>query len=213
MLGRITKRTEAAAAIDEYVIPRSQVVAAHHEELSGVGRVHIDVLFSQQRPGHLVVVLSVGRRSAEPVVRVQSSCLYGETFGSLGCDCHDQLHESLARMRAAGSGILVYLDQEGRGAGLTVKALAYELAERLDFDTFDAYSQLGFEHDLRAYGDAVRVLKLLEVGSCVLLTNNPAKVRALEDADITVRRQALWAQKGTLGQRARATRRAHGYLD
>jgi GTP cyclohydrolase II len=160
-----------------------------------------------------VVVVTVGRRSAEPVVRIQSSCLYGEALGSLECDCGSQLSGSLARMRTAGSGILIYLDQEGRGAGLTLKALAYDLAERLDLDRFGAYRHLGFAHDLRSYGDAVRVLKLLDVGTCLLLTNNPAKVSALEEADITVRRQPLWVHEGAYAQRARATRLAHGYLD
>jgi 3,4-dihydroxy 2-butanone 4-phosphate synthase/GTP cyclohydrolase II len=203
----------AATATEEFVIPRREVVAAHYDNLAIVGRVHVDVLLSQEKQGRYVTVVSIGRRSTEPLVRIQSSCLYGETFGSLGCDCGDQLNGSLARMRAAGSGILVYLDQEGRGAGLAVKALAYELAERLDLDTFGAYAQLGFAHDLRSYVDAVRVLKLLEVSSCILLTNNPAKVQALEDAGITTRRQPLWVQRGAHAHRSRAVRRAHGYLE
>jgi 3,4-dihydroxy 2-butanone 4-phosphate synthase/GTP cyclohydrolase II len=212
VLRRISKRVEGAAATGEFVVPRREVVAAHHDELAAAGPVNVAVLLSKERRGHHVVVVTVGRRSAEPVVRIQSSCLYGETLGSLECDCGDQLRASLGRMRAAGSGILIYLDQEGRGAGLTVKALAYELAERLDFDTFGAYAQLGIVHDLRTYSDAVRILKLLDVGSCLLLTNNPAKVRALQQANIGVRRQHLWVQKGAHARRIRATRQAHGYL-
>ena len=213
MLSRITRRTESGP-VDEFVVPRAEIVAAHHTELAIGGRVGVTLMLSQDKAGRYVTVVTVGRRTAEPVVRIQSSCLYGETLGSLDCDCGDQLRRSLARMKRAGSGVLVYLDQEGRGAGLSVKALAYELAERLEFDTFGAFSHLGFEHDLRSYADAVRTLKLLEVGRCTLLTNNPAKIRALEEAGIAVRREPLWAgSPGEMAQRIRAERRAHGYLD
>ena len=213
MLRRISKRIGAAATTEEFVIPRREVVAAHDVELAEAGRARVNVLLSQEHQGHPVIVVTVGRRSAVPVVRIQSKCLYGEVFGSVECDCGDQLRESLSRMRTAGSGILIYLDQEGRGAGLTVKALAYELSQRLRIDTLGAYAQLGFLHDLRSYGDAVRSLKLLDVSTCHLLTNNPAKVRALEESGIRARRQPLWAQKSEHGQRSRAARRAHGYLD
>jgi GTP cyclohydrolase II len=98
-------------------------------------------------------------------------------------------------MRKADGGVLIYLSQEGRGAGLSIKALAYELAERLNFDARGAYAHLGFEHDQRSYADAVRALKLLGVSRCVLLTNNPAKIKALEEANIVVRHEALEVRK------------------
>jgi GTP cyclohydrolase II len=213
VLSRFTRWTGAAAVAGEFVVPRDEIVAAHHIDLAVVGRVRVNVLLSQERHGRHVTVVTVGRRTPEPVVRIQSSCLYGETFGSLECDCGDQLRDSLARMKRAGSGILVHLDQEGRGAGLTAKALAYELAERLGFDTFGAYGTLGFQHDLRSYADAVRVLRLLAIGRCTLLTNNPTKVQALEAAGIAVRREPLWVHRGAFAHRSRAVRRAHGYLD
>lgn len=213
MLSRVVRSIGAAATdADEFAIPREEVIAAHHIPLDGVGRARVSLMLSADKPGRQVLVITVGRRSAEPVVRVQSSCLYGETFGSLDCDCGDQLRAALVHMKRAGSGILIYLDQEGRGAGLSAKALAYELAERLDFDTYNAYSRIGFEHDLRSYSDAVRVLRLLDVSGCALLTNNPAKVKALEDAGIAVQRRSLWVQKGAFAQRTRAAKRAHGYL-
>jgi len=195
------------------VVPPHEVVAAHYDDLAVAGRVRVHVLLSREKEGRYVTVLTVGRRSPEPHVRVQSSCLYGETFGSLECDCGDQLQRSLARMRAVGSGILIYLEQEGGGAGLVTKALAYELARRLQFDTFGAYSHLGLEQDRRSYIDAVRVLKLLDVDRCVLLTNNPEKVKALEEGGITTKREALWLPKGPRARRLRAARRDHGYLD
>jgi len=213
VLHRITRWT-GGGSDDEFQVPRGEIVAAHHTDLAIAGRVGVTVLLSRDRPGRHVTVVTVGHRSAEPVVRIQSSCLYGETFGSLECDCGDQLRRSLVRMRRAGSGVLVYLDQEGRGAGLSVKALAYELAERLEFDTFGAYAHLGFAHDLRSYQDATRVLTLLGVTACVLLTNNPAKIRSVEEAGIQVRREPLWGRRrGELQERMRAERRAHGYLD
>ncbi|TMC06753.1 MAG: hypothetical protein E6J41_17755 [Chloroflexi bacterium] len=200
MMGRGGRRMGQPAATHEFVVPPHEVVAAHYDDLAVAGRVRVHVLLSREKEGRYVTVLTVGRRSPEPHVRVQS-------------DCGDQLQRSLARMRAVGSGILIYLEQEGRGAGLVTKALAYELAQRLQFDTFGAYSHLGLEQDRRSYIDAVRVLKLLDVDRCVLLTNNPEKVKALEEGGITTKREALWLPKGPRARRLRAARRDHGYLD
>jgi GTP cyclohydrolase II len=206
-------RGAAVAAEPGFELPRGKVIAAHHDRLQVAGPVHVDVLPSQERPGRHVTVVEVGGRSPEPLVRIQSSCLYGEALGSLVCDCGDQLRESLRRMRSAGSGVLVYLDQEGRGAGLPIKALAYELSERLGYEPFGAYAELGFRQDLRSYVDAVRVLRLLNIGSCVLLTNNQSKVDALREAGIAVRREALWVGHGTHAEHAQRVRREHGYLE
>jgi GTP cyclohydrolase II len=186
VLSQMSGRPEPART-DEFTIPREAIVASYCSDLAYAGPARIHVLLSVERKGRLVHVVTVGRRSPNPVVRIQSSCLYGETFGSLDCDCGEQLRRSFVRMRTAGSGVLVYLDQEGRGAGLAFKAVAYELAERLEFDVKGAYAQLGFDHDLRSYPDAVRALGLLGIGACVLLTSNPAKVHALETAGIATR--------------------------
>jgi GTP cyclohydrolase II len=190
ILKRIDERlcTDAGEA---FALPRAEVIAAHSMDLAVAGRVGIAIMLSQEKPGRYVTVVTVGKRTPVPIVRVHSSCLYGDTFGSLWCDCGYQLRESLSRMERAGGGILIYLNQEGRGAGLGVKAIAHELAERLAFDPHSAYAHLGFENDLRSYPDAVRVLKLLGVGRCVLLTDNPAKVEALESTGIIVRRETL----------------------
>ncbi|NBH10247.1 GTP cyclohydrolase II RibA [Amycolatopsis sp. SID8362] len=124
----------------------------------------------------------------EPVdgcpVRIHSRCLYGEIFESTNCDCRWQLQESLRVIRKHGSGVLVYLDQEGRGAGLFAKAEGYELSQKQGLDTFASYAALGYKADSRSYGDAAALLAQLGLTSVRLLTNNPAKISALEVAGI-----------------------------
>jgi GTP cyclohydrolase II len=129
----------------------------------------------------------------EPVdgclVRIHSRCVYGEIFESVDCDCRDQLRQSMAMMRKAGSGVLIYLDQEGRGAGLLNKALGYQLTQREGLDTFSSYRKLGLPEDCRTYEDAVAILRSLNLRRVRLLTNNPAKVSALSTADFQVDQQ------------------------
>ncbi|MFC4858474.1 GTP cyclohydrolase II [Actinophytocola glycyrrhizae] len=123
------------------------------------------------------------------LVRIHSRCVYGEIFESVDCDCRDQLRQSMAMMRKAGSGVLIYLDQEGRGAGLLAKALGYQLTQREGLDTFSSYRVLGLPEDSRSYGDAVAILRSLKLRRVRLLTNNPAKVAALSTADVQVEQQ------------------------
>lgn len=181
--------------LQEFKLPASAVVASHHLPIPGVGRVRMSYLESAEDTSRPVAVISVGHVSAVPVVRIHSRCLFGDTLHSPECDCGDQLSMSLTQMHAAQSGLLIYLDQEGRGAGLLEKARAYQLAEENGIDSFDAYSHRGLEHDQRSYVDAVRVLQLLDVRRCVLLTNNPLKVSALESAGIVVERRPLVAER------------------
>jgi GTP cyclohydrolase II len=117
-------------------------------------------------------------------VRVHSRCLYGEVFESTNCDCRWQLQESLRIIREQGAGVLVYLDQEGRGAGLLAKAKGYRLSQQENVDTFASYSALGYKADSRSYTDAATLLKGLGLTRVQLLTNNPAKISALEAAGI-----------------------------
>ena len=122
----------------------------------------------------------------EPVpLRLHSSCITGDLFGSLRCDCGDQLRQSLSQLKKLGSGVLLYLDQEGRGTGIAAKIRAYGY-QACGFDTFDADAQLGFEHDERRYDVAVAMLEALGISKVRLMTNNPAKVEALRGGGIEV---------------------------
>ncbi|WP_433206108.1 GTP cyclohydrolase II [Dactylosporangium sp. CS-047395] len=125
------------------------------------------------------------------VVRVQSECLTGHIFGSLSCDCYEQLHHALEQISAAGRGVIVYLRQEGRGIGLMSKVRAYILQQAEGADTVDANLRLGHGIDDRSYEEAVHVLRDLGVASIALLSNNPRKSAELRAGDIAVAREVL----------------------
>ncbi len=123
---------------------------------------------------------------SQPVtVRLHSACLTGDLFGSLKCDCGDQLRHTARFMAENGGGVLLYLDQEGRGNGLANKIQAYRLQAQ-GFDTYDADEVLGFDHDQRGFDFAASMLKQLGVSRVRLMTNNPAKIAALESAGLDV---------------------------
>jgi GTP cyclohydrolase II len=133
----------------------------------------------------LVALVMGDIHSTPPLVRIHSQCLTGDVFGSLRCDCRLQLELAMRQISAAGAGILLYEQQEGRGIGLMAKLRAYELQDQ-GRDTVEANVELGFAADCRAYELPAEVLKLLGVSSVRLITNNPEKVSALESAGITV---------------------------
>jgi GTP cyclohydrolase II len=132
-----------------------------------------------------VALLLGGPSGQPPLVRVHSECLTGDAFGSLKCDCGAQLDDALQRIGEAGWGILLYLRQEGRGIGLVNKLRAYALQDQ-GFDTVDANLRLGFADDERDFSVAARMLERLGQATIHLLTNNPAKVAALEAQGIAV---------------------------
>jgi GTP cyclohydrolase II len=120
-----------------------------------------------------------------PLLRIHSQCLTGDAFHSLRCDCRGQLEIALREISAEGRGIIIYELQEGRGIGLMNKLRAYELQDR-GADTVEANEQLGFDSDMRSYLLPGAILRHLGIGRVRLLSNNPGKVKALEEAGIVV---------------------------
>jgi GTP cyclohydrolase II len=137
--------------------------------------------------GGTPVAVIVGKPDlAKPVVvRLQSACLTGDVFGSRRCDCGEQLRLALSQLAQHGGGIILYLEQEGRGLGLANKIRTYQLQDA-GLDTVDANTVLGFDDDERDYGLAVRMLQVLGCARVRLLTNNPAKLEGLSRAGIDV---------------------------
>jgi GTP cyclohydrolase II len=144
------------------------------------------VIFRDAIGGSSVAVIVGSPDLHEPVpLRLHSACLTGDVFGSRRCDCGDQLRLALGRLEDQGGGVILYLEQEGRGLGLANKMRAYQLQDA-GLDTIDANSTLGFDDDERDYGVAVRMLQILGVKRVKLLTNNPAKLDGLTRAGIEV---------------------------
>ena len=134
---------------------------------------------------HLAIVAGEITGKSQVLCRVHSECWTGETLGSLKCDCRAQLDAALDAIIQAGSGVVVYLRQEGRGIGLGNKIRAYALQNQ-GKDTVEANTDLGFAADLRSYDLAAAILQDLGVASVALLTNNPDKLRGLEQAGVQV---------------------------
>jgi GTP cyclohydrolase II len=190
---------EASATADIPAVQASSIqsymtIAAHSLTQVSEARVPLEnaenarVLAFRPRDGgieHLAIIVG-DLNPAEPVlVRLHSECFTGDLVGSLRCDCGNQLRGAIGEMAAAGSGILLYMAQEGRGIGLVNKLRAYQLQDA-GFDTVDANLQLGFDSDERNYLPAAQILRLIGVNRVKLMTNNPAKVTALGNCGIEV---------------------------
>jgi 3,4-dihydroxy 2-butanone 4-phosphate synthase/GTP cyclohydrolase II len=120
------------------------------------------------------------------LVRVHSECMTGDIFGSMRCDCGNQLHQAMAMMAQEGCGVIIYLRQEGRGIGLVNKLKAYELQQKKGLDTVEANLELGFKEDLRDYGIGAQMLRDIGVRKMRLLTNNPKKMIGLEGYGLSI---------------------------
>ena len=123
---------------------------------------------------HLALVKGSWKKDEPILVRVHSSCLTGDIFGSCRCDCGPQLHKAMELIEKDGKGVIIYMNQEGRGIGLLNKLKAYKLQEE-GYDTFDANIKLGFKPDERDYGLGAQMLRDLGVSKMKLMSNNPKK--------------------------------------
>jgi GTP cyclohydrolase II len=134
----------------------------------------------------LALVMGTPAETNAPLVRIHSQCLTGDVFHSSRCDCGEQLELAQRAIAEEGTGILIYQLQEGRGIGLINKLRAYQLQQDHGMDTVEANQQLGFEADHRNYGLCLDVLRYFGINRLRLMTNNPRKVEAVQDAGITV---------------------------
>lgn len=137
---------------------------------------------------HTALVHGVVKGCKDCPVRIHSECHTGDVWGSLRCDCRQQLEASLHYIQEQEAGVVIYLRQEGRGIGLLNKLRAYELQDR-GLDTVEANQRLGLPPDARTYDAAAAIIRLLGIRSVALMTNNPDKIRGLEQAKIVITRR------------------------
>ena len=137
---------------------------------------------------HLAITLGNIQSSESVLARIHSQCITGESFFSLRCDCRYQLTKSLKQIAKKEKGVVFYLQQEGRGIGLSNKIRAYKLQDD-GFDTVEANHQLGFQEDERSYEIVAAMAKHLEIKTIDLMTNNPRKIDAFEKSDLKINRR------------------------
>lgn len=174
----------AAPLLADSPVPHPVVSARLPVEAHEAGRLHI---FRPEDGGeeHYAFEIGAPSRDAPVLARLHSACFTGDVMGSLKCDCGPQLRGALAQMGAEGAGVLLYLNQEGRGIGLANKMRAYSLQDQ-GFDTVEANHRLGFEDDERDFKLGAQILKSMGFKSVRLLTNNPRKIAMMEKNGVTV---------------------------
>ncbi|WP_455368125.1 GTP cyclohydrolase II [[Eubacterium] cellulosolvens] len=149
------------------------------------GEFRINLYQDSHKKEHLALIMGNVEGEDDVLVRIHSECITGDTFGSIRCDCGDQLKQAFQVISEEGTGIIIYLRQEGRGIGLRDKLLSYNLQDK-GYDTVEANIALGHRADERDYGIAAHILKDLKIKSIRILTNNPSKLEFLEDRGIKV---------------------------
>ncbi len=169
-----------ASAVASLTIAAEATIPLHGDLIANF------VIFRDRIGGSPTAIIVGQPNFAEPVpVRMHSACLTGDVFGSRRCDCGDQLRLALTQLAQHGGGVILYLEQEGRGLGLANKMRTYRL-QNAGLDTVDANTVLGFDDDERDYGIAVRMLQMIGCTRVRLLTNNPSKLDGLAQAGIDV---------------------------
>ncbi|MDR3749575.1 MAG: GTP cyclohydrolase II [Acidobacteriota bacterium] len=159
--------------------------AAHESgPLGGAGGLAPETKLEERKEAAVALVMG-DIHSTPPLVRIHSQCLTGDVFHSMRCDCRQQLELALSMIAEAGAGILIYEQQEGRGIGLMAKVQAYELQDK-GLDTVEANVELGYDNDYRHYRLPAEILRQLSVKEVRLISNNPEKVAAVENAGIKV---------------------------
>ncbi|WP_462318703.1 bifunctional 3,4-dihydroxy-2-butanone-4-phosphate synthase/GTP cyclohydrolase II [Marinilabilia sp.] len=197
-MARLPELVEIAKKFDLKIITIKDLIAYRLQKesliIKGV-QVHLPtahgdfqfIPFKQKSNGleHMALIKGTWNEDEPILVRVHSSCATGDIFGSLRCECGEQLHKAMETIEKEGKGVIVYMNQEGRGIGLMNKIKAYKLQEE-GRDTVDANTDLGFEADERDYGVGAQILRELGVSKMRLMTNNPIKRIGLEGYGLTI---------------------------
>jgi GTP cyclohydrolase II len=211
----IMVQADALAPVNDKILDTLEIVSEARIPLPDGVTARFCVFRDAVGSSPLAIILGEPDFTKPVNVRVHSACLTGDVFGSRRCDCGAQLKLAMAQLSEAGGGIVLYLEQEGRGLGLANKMRAYTLQDN-GLDTMDANMMLGFDDDERNYSVAARMLKMIGVNRVQLLTNNPDKLDALLEGGVEVcARIALHTQINPENRRYLATKaaRAGHWLD
>ena len=211
----VVVHADALARVNDKILDTLEIVSEARIPLPDGATARFCVFRDAVGSSPVAIILGEPDFSKPVNVRVHSACLTGDVFGSRRCDCGAQLKLAMAQLSAAGGGIVLYLEQEGRGLGLANKMRAYMLQDN-GLDTMDANMMLGFDDDERNYGVAARMLKMIGANRVQLLTNNPSKLEALLEGGVEVcARIALYTEINPENRRylaAKAARAGH-WLD